>query len=121
MNSSRSLTLSVALVAAIPALAGRTATAAPLPERVTFAGADGRTTLVGYVFTPDRAASVAHACGGDDAWPRGAYPPLAKGKYDASTLSKASSAMGTIWAKQGYLAILVDGFGPRGYPTDFRA
>jgi dienelactone hydrolase len=27
--------------------------------------------------------------------------------------------MGHIWAQQGYLAILVDGFGPRGYPNGF--
>ena len=119
MNSSRSLTLSVALVAAIPALAGRTATAAPLPERVTFASADGRTTLVGYVFTPDKphpsrtpAVVMMHGRAG-------AYSSLAKGKYDASTLSRRHRQWGQIWAKQGYLAVLVDGFGPRGYPNGF--
>jgi dipeptidyl aminopeptidase/acylaminoacyl peptidase len=29
------------------------ADAAPLPDRVTFASADGQTTLVGYVFKPE--------------------------------------------------------------------
>ena len=47
----------------------------------------------------------------------GVYSSLAKGRYDASTLSKRHQQWGRIWAKQGYLAILVDGFGPRGYPS----
>ena len=95
------------------------APAAPLPDRVTFPSADGQTTLVGYVFRPE--------------WPRagrmpavvmmhgraGAYSSLANGKYDASTLSKRHQQWGRIWAEQGYLAILVDGFGPRGYPHGF--
>jgi len=101
----------------MPAL--RTATAAPLPERVTFASADGRTTLEGYVFTPEKphpsrtpAVVMMHGRAG-------AYSSLAKGKYDASTLSRRHQQWGQIWAKQGYLAILVDGFGPRGYPNGF--
>ena len=46
-------------------------------------------------------------------------PRLAKGTYQASTLSKRHQQWGHIWAQQGYLAILVDGFGPRGYPNGF--
>lgn len=121
MNSSRGLTLSVALVAAIPALAVRIAdaSAASLPERVTFASADGRTTLVGYVFKPEaphppRVPAVVMMHGR-----AGVYSSLAKGKYDASTLSKRHQQWGRIWARQGYLAILVDGFGPRGHPSGF--
>jgi dienelactone hydrolase len=49
----------------------------------------------------------------------GAYSSLAKGRYDATTLSKRHQQWGHIWAQQGYLAILVDGFGPRGYPHGF--
>jgi carboxymethylenebutenolidase len=90
-----------------------------LPERVTFASADGRTTLVGYVFLPEgphpsRTPAVVMMHGR-----AGAYSSLAKGRYDASTLSKRHQQWGRIWAQQGYLAILVDGFGPRGYPNGF--
>ena len=49
----------------------------------------------------------------------GAYSSLANGKYDAATLSQRHLFWGRLWASQGYLAILVDGFGPRGYPQGF--
>src|SRR5205085_12518151 len=49
----------------------------------------------------------------------GPYSSAANGVYDASTLSKRHQEWGHIWAQQGYLAILVDGFGPRGYPQGF--
>ncbi|MGH6751207.1 MAG: dienelactone hydrolase family protein [Bradyrhizobium sp.] len=95
------------------------AAAASLPERVTFASADGRTTLVGYVFEPERphpartpAVVMMHGRAG-------AYSSLARGRYGASTLSKRHQQWGHIWAQQGYLAILVDAFGPRGYPDGF--
>jgi carboxymethylenebutenolidase len=121
VNASRSVTLPVAAIAAISAFIVLTpdATAASLPARVTFASADGRTTLVGYVFLPEvphatRTPAVVMMHGR-----AGAYSSLAKGKYDASTLSKRHRQWGHIWAQQGYLAILVDGFGPRGYPNGF--
>ena len=121
MDFSRSLALPAAGIAAMSVLIFGTAvaTAASLPERVTFASADGRTTLVGYVFKPEgphppRTPAVVMMHGR-----AGAYSSLAKGKYDASTLSKRHQQWGQIWAKQGYLAILVDGFGPRGYPNGF--
>jgi hypothetical protein len=121
VNASRSLTLPVAAIAAISASVVWTAdaTAASLPERVTFASADGRTTLVGYVFLPEgphssrTPAVVMMYCRA------GAYSSAANGKYDASTLSKRHQQWGHIWAQQGYLAIMVDGFGPRGYPHGF--
>jgi dienelactone hydrolase len=95
------------------------AMAASLPERVTFASADGRSMLVGYVFMPEgrhaaRTPAVVMMHGR-----AGAYSSLANGRYDASTLSKRNQQWGHIWAQQGYLAILVDGFGPRGYPNGF--
>jgi dienelactone hydrolase len=111
----------VAIMAAITGIA--TAYAAPpsaaLPDRVTFASADGHTTLVGYVFKPEaprssRTPAVVMMHGR-----AGAYSSLAKGRYDATTLSKRHQRWGHIWAQQGYLAILVDGFGPRGYPHGF--
>jgi carboxymethylenebutenolidase len=49
----------------------------------------------------------------------GAYSSGADGVYDASTLSRRHAMWGELWAGQGYLAILVDGFGPRGYPQGF--
>lgn len=51
----------------------------------------------------------------------GSYSSLAKGKYDASTLSKRHKFWGEYWAKQGYLAMHVDSFAPRGFPTGFAA
>jgi dienelactone hydrolase len=91
----------------------------PLPDRVTFASADGKTTLVGYVFKPEgahpaRTPAVVMMHGR-----AGAYSSAANDRYDASTLSRRHQAWGHIWARQGYLAILVDGFGPRGYPHGF--
>ena len=121
MNASRSLVLPAACVTAISALMFGMidAGAASLPARVTFASADGRTTLIGYVFLPEaphpaRMPAVVMMHGR-----AGAYSSLAKGKYDASTLSKRHRQWGYIWAQQGYVAIMVDGFGPRGYPTGF--
>lgn len=91
----------------------------PLPDRVTFMSADGTTTLVGYVFKPQgahppRTPAVVMMHGR-----AGPYSSAANGVYDASTLSKRHQEWGHIWAQQGYLAILVDGFGPRGYPQGF--
>src|SRR5215470_9593295 len=91
----------------------------PIPERATFASADGRTTLFGYVYKPtkmkaERVPAVVMMHGR-----AGAYSALAKGVYDASTLSLRHKAWGREWAKAGYIAVLVDGFGPRGYPKGF--
>jgi carboxymethylenebutenolidase len=84
------------------------------PVRVTFPSMDGRTKLVGYVFTPGKggrapAVVMMHGRGGP-------YSTEANGRYDASTLSERHQMWGHLWASLGYVAILVDGFGPRGYP-----
>jgi dienelactone hydrolase len=91
----------------------------PLPDRVTFPSADNQTTLVGYVFKPQtphppRMPAVVMMHGR-----AGAYSSLANGNYAAATLSKRHQEWGHLWAQQGYVAILVDGFGPRGYPQGF--
>lgn len=96
-----------------------TATAASLPQRVTFPSADGHTTLVGYVFVPEGAHAARTPAVVMMHGRAGAYSSGANGVYDASTLSKRHQEWGHIWAQQGYLAILVDGFGPRGYPHGF--
>src|SRR5215813_4264952 len=112
--------LGVALVALVPAT--RPADAQPQgppPERVTFMSADGKTMLVGYLYRParmsaPRAPAVVMMHGR-----AGAYSSRANGVYDASTLSLRHQAWGRAWADAGYLAVLVDGFGPRGYPQGF--
>lgn len=92
---------------------------AQVPERVNFPSADGKTMLVGYLFKPDGPAQnrkpaivMMHGRGG-------AYSTAAKGKYDATTLSQRHCGWGELWAREGYVALLVDGFGPRGYPQGF--
>jgi carboxymethylenebutenolidase len=92
----------------------------PVPERATFASADGLTTLVGYVYKPtmikgERVPAVVMMHGR-----AGASSGLANGVYDASTLSLRHKAWGREWAQAGYIAILVDGFAPRGYPKGFQ-
>jgi dienelactone hydrolase len=95
-----------------------------LPDRVTFPSLDGHTQLIGYVYapraepghpaTPGPAPAVVMMHGR-----AGAYSSLANGKYDATTISQRHRMWGELWAAQGYVAILVDGFGPRGYPHGF--
>jgi dienelactone hydrolase len=88
---------------------------------VVFASADGHTNLVAYVFKPEgphpaRVPAVVMMHGR-----AGAYSSLANGVYDAATLSQRHQKWGHLWAQQRYLAILVDGFGPRGFPHGFAA
>ncbi|HRD77247.1 MAG TPA: hypothetical protein PK264_15165, partial [Hyphomicrobiaceae bacterium] len=103
------------VVAACPAMAQDDGHS---PETVRFASADGKTDLVGYVFRrPDAKAPMPgvvmmHGRGGP-------YSERAKGTFDATTLSLRHKAWGRLWAEAGYVAILVDGFGPRGYPKGF--
>ena len=91
----------------------------PLSERVTFPSADGATMLTGYLFKPQgphaaRMPAVVMMHGR-----AGAYSSAADGDYSATTLSRRHQQWGHLWAQQGYLAVLVDGFGPRGYPQGF--
>lgn len=92
--------------------------AQPLPEQVTFASGDGKTTLVGYIFMPESGGGTRHPAVVMMHGRAGAYTERAK-TYDAASLSLRHAAWGREWAKAGYLAILVDGFGPRGYPHGF--
>jgi dienelactone hydrolase len=109
-NTISLLMLALALFAAQEACA-------QAPQRVTFPSQDGNTTLVGYLFVPrtqGRVPAVVMMHGR-----AGPYSSLANGIYDANTLSKRHKAWGELWATQGYVALLVDGFGPRGYPAGF--
>jgi len=111
----------IAMISVMAAGASLTALAehAATPDTVTFPSADQKTTLVGYVFRP------AHA--GAERLPAvvmmhgraGAYSSAANGTYDATTLSKRHKFWGETLAHEGYIALLVDGFGPRGYPHGF--
>jgi len=88
------------------------------PARVTFPSADGRTMLTGYVFMPTarsaRMPAVVMMHGR-----AGAYSKKAGGRYEAATISARHRTWGALWAAQGFVAVLVDGFGPRGYPAGF--
>lgn len=123
MNSARTFWLG--RFAAVTALAVLSVGAAPppvsgpLPDRVTFMSGDGQTNLVGYVFKPEgphaaRSPAVVMMHGR-----AGPYSSLANGRYDATTLSQRHQKWGHLWAQQGYVAILVDGFLPRGFPEGF--
>jgi hypothetical protein len=93
--------------------------AGELPERIAFPSADGRTTLTGYLFMPPHSVSKQVPAVVMMHGRAGAYSTIAKGRYDATTLSRRHMAWGELWATQGYIALLVDGFGPRGYPQGF--
>ena len=106
-------------IAVATMLSGFGARADTVPERITFPSADGRTMLTGYLFVParrgaGRAPAVVMMHGR-----AGAYSTNANGRYDATTLSQRHAAWGELWAAHGYVALLVDGFGPRGYAQGF--
>ena len=88
-------------------------------KTVHFQSEDDHTRLVGYLFVPAgpgpyAAIVLLHGRAG-------AYSSLAKGVYTAATLSKRHKEWGMFWADRGYYALLVDSFGPRGYPAGFPA
>jgi dienelactone hydrolase len=90
-----------------------------VPERVTFPSADGHTLLVGYLFMPAHQDGTARPAVVMMHGRAGAYSSNARGRFDASTLSQRHRAWGELWASQGYIALMVDGFGPRGYAQGF--
>ena len=109
----------LALAIAPRLLEARSAREGALPERVQFPSADGKTMLAGYLFkasseTGRRVPAVVMMHGR-----AGAYSSRANGVYDATSLSLRHKFWGGFWAEQGYVAVLVDGFGPRGYPQGF--
>jgi dienelactone hydrolase len=102
------------LVAAALSLGAHTAFGA---EAVHFRSGDGKTELVGYLFRPSApgphaAVVMLHGRGGP-------YSSLAKGVYTAETLSARHKFWGEFWARHGYVALLVDSFGPRGFWEGF--
>jgi carboxymethylenebutenolidase len=92
-----------------------------LPDTVRFMSADGKTNLIGYVFMPsekraERTPAVVLMHGR-----AGPYSLNVKdtGPYNATTLTMRHKQWGTSWAALGYVAVLVDGFGPRGFWSGF--
>jgi carboxymethylenebutenolidase len=87
------------------------------PRTVHFLSEDGKTGLVGYLWLP--AGGGKHPAVVMMHGRHGAYSSLAHGVYDAHTLTKRHKMWGEFWAERGYVALHVDGFGPRGYPSGF--
>ena len=86
-------------------------------KTVHFPSEDHKTKLTGYLFQPSgpgphAAVVMLHGRAGP-------YSSLAKGAYTSATLSKRHKTWGDFWAERGYVALLVDSFGPRGYPEGF--
>ena len=86
-------------------------------ETVHFRSGDRQTDLIGYLFRPSgpgphAAVVMLHGRGGP-------YSSLAKGVYTGETLSKRHKFWGEFWASHGYVALLVDSFGPRGFWRGF--
>ena len=102
-----------------PAMGAAPPPIAPIAEPVSFLSADGATMLVGYLFTPQGPHAAKMPAVVMMHGRAGAYSSAADGDYGATTLSRRHQQWGHLWAQQGYLAVLVDGFGPRGYPQGF--
>jgi carboxymethylenebutenolidase len=111
--------LAAGMIATGMSLAAR----ADAPRTVYFPSADGRTELVGYLFEPTGSgrhpaivllhgragpysSNVNHDC---TQVGRGIRSPCS-----AATLSKRHQMWGEYWVEHGYVALLVDSFGPRG-------
>jgi dienelactone hydrolase len=90
---------------------------ASIAETVHFRSADGTTELTGYLFRPSGAGphpAVVMLHGR-----QGPFSSLAKGVYNAGTLTKRHKFWGEFWSERGYVALLVDSFGSRGYWQGF--
>lgn len=134
MKKASSLTAALLLATAAPAAAQQTVSpgageltatrpsARPQAERVVFRSMDKpRTELTGYLYVPvgernGKAPAVVLMHGR-----AGAYSSLAKGVYDASTLTIRHRYWAEYWASRGYYALIIDSFGARGFPGGFAA
>lgn len=125
LSSSRLLragsSICLALAIAFGACIGLSPTSAALaqssqPKTVRFLSADAKTRLTGYLFAPAGKPKMAPAVvllhDAD-----GVYSKHTKGNYSAVNISKHIRAWAQLWAAQGYWALAVDSFGPRGFPS----
>ena len=87
-------------------------------EEVSFPSTDGHSTIRGYLFRAEgatgRLPAIVMVHGRS-----GAYSTLANGVYNARTLSSRHRAWGRLWARNGFATLMVDDFGPLGYPQGF--
>ena len=116
MIASSSRVIAAAIALSIVA-SGALAVEAP-PIALQFPSVDG-TVLTGYLFIPSKGPRTKSPAIVMMHGRAGPYSSAANGRYDASTLSRRHTFWGRYWAEQGYAALLVDGFGPRGYPAGF--
>jgi dienelactone hydrolase len=114
------------LALAVPLLASSAAMAAP--DTVYFKSADGKTEVVGYLFSPTGPAPhpamvMLHGRAGPYSANDNAACTFVRRGLDspcnADTLSKRHVMWGEYWAARGYLALLPDSFGPRGKAHGF--
>lgn len=100
------------------------AAAAPVsagPELVEFPAVDAdKTKLTGYLYRPAHPAPKAPAVVLMHGR-AGIYSSLAKGRYEASTVSMRHRWWAKYWAERGYYVLLVDSFSARGFPAGFAA
>lgn len=94
---------------------------APAPELVEFRAVDvDKTVVSGYLYRPVNPAAKAPAVVLMHGR-AGIFSSLAKGKYDASTVTLRHKYWANYWAERGYYVLLVDSFSTRGFPTGFAA
>jgi dienelactone hydrolase len=110
------------------ALALPKAAAAKMPVTVYFASGDGRTEIVGYLFSPagggpHPAIVMLHGRAGPYSANVNAGCTLVARSVtspcNATTLSKRHAMWGEYWSERGYVALLPDSFGPRGKAHGF--
>ncbi len=98
------------------------------PSTVYFPSADGKTKLVGYLFTPTTpgphpAVVMLHGRAGPYSANNNKDCTLVadgtQSACNASTLSKRHRSWGEYWAEHGFVALLPDSFGPRGKGRGF--
>jgi len=103
-------------------IAGSASPARADPATVYFPSADGKTQLVGYLFSPATpgphpAVVMLHGRGGPYSTNSNKECTLvAEGTQsacNAATLSKRHQSWGEYWAAHGFVALLPDSFGPR--------
>jgi carboxymethylenebutenolidase len=113
------------LLALLPSFTLCCALAAPsrAPQTARFPSADGTTELVGYLFLPAGAGPhpavvMLHGRGGPYSSNVNAgcttVAPGVDSPCNAATLARRHAMWGEYWAAHGYVALLVDSFGPRG-------
>ena len=111
----RALLAAMCLAIAL-AFSGQALAQTSQPRTVSFPSADGKTTLTGYLFAPAGRPKTAPAVvlmHGRS----GAYSSFARGNYSSITIDKGIRNWADLWAAQGYWALVVDSFGPRGFPA----